>query len=74
MTLIFNEEGLKEVVYPCVVQTFVNHNAALYKLFVIGQSYTTVLRPSIKNFYDCEGMFQSNYLKRCVQYFFIYLI
>ncbi len=62
MTLIFNEEGLKEVVYPCVVQTFVNHNAALYKLFVIGQSYTTVLRPSIRNFYDCDGMFSSNYL------------
>jgi len=56
MTLIFNEAGLKEVVYPCVVQTFVNHNGVLYKLFALGRKYTTVLRPSIKNFNNCEEM------------------
>ncbi|CAL8099700.1 unnamed protein product [Orchesella dallaii] len=56
MTLIFNESGLKEAVYPCVIQSFVNHNAVLYKLFALGQKYTTVLRPSIKNFHNSEGL------------------
>ncbi|ODN04329.1 Inositol-tetrakisphosphate 1-kinase [Orchesella cincta] len=56
MTLIFNESGLKDAIYPCVVQTFVNHNAVLYKLFALGRKYTTVLRPSIKNFNNCEDL------------------
>ena len=35
---------------PCVVQSFINHNARLYKLFVIGNKYYVVERPSLKNF------------------------
>ncbi|KAK2190640.1 hypothetical protein NP493_72g02015 [Ridgeia piscesae] len=50
MSIIFNEEGLRDVQPPCVAQTFINHNALLCKIFVIGHSHYIVERPSIKNF------------------------
>ncbi|KFM71035.1 Inositol-tetrakisphosphate 1-kinase, partial [Stegodyphus mimosarum] len=50
MSLIFNEEGLKDVSPPCVAQKFINHNAILYKLFIIGNQYFIIERPSLKNF------------------------
>ncbi|XP_043930505.1 inositol-tetrakisphosphate 1-kinase isoform X2 [Protopterus annectens] len=50
MAIIFNKEGLKDVKPPCVIQSFINHNAVLYKVFVVGESYTVVQRPSLKNF------------------------
>ncbi|NXN99856.1 ITPK1 kinase, partial [Rhinopomastus cyanomelas] len=50
MAIIFNQEGLKAVRPPCVIQSFINHNAVLYKVFVVGESYTVVKRPSLKNF------------------------
>ncbi|XP_010877158.1 inositol-tetrakisphosphate 1-kinase [Esox lucius] len=50
MAIIFSEEDLKDVKPPCVIQSFINHNAVLYKVFVVGESYTVVERPSLKNF------------------------
>lgn len=50
MSIIFNEEGLKDVSPPCVAQKFINHNAVLYKLFTIGDKYFMIERPSLKNF------------------------
>ncbi|XP_019725752.1 inositol-tetrakisphosphate 1-kinase isoform X1 [Hippocampus comes] len=50
MAIIFSEDDLKDVKPPCVVQSFINHNAVLYKVFVVGDSYTVVERPSLKNF------------------------
>ncbi|XP_039616533.1 inositol-tetrakisphosphate 1-kinase-like [Polypterus senegalus] len=50
MALIFNEEGLKDAHAPCILQSFINHNARLYKVFVVGSSHFTVDRPSLKNF------------------------
>ncbi|XP_078097937.1 inositol-tetrakisphosphate 1-kinase-like [Mustelus asterias] len=50
MALIFNEGGLRDVSPPCVLQSFINHNAVLHKVFVVGQSYFVVKRPSLKNF------------------------
>ncbi|XP_043536740.1 inositol-tetrakisphosphate 1-kinase-like isoform X1 [Chiloscyllium plagiosum] len=50
MALIFNEDGLRDVTPPCVLQSFINHNAILYKIFVIGQSYFVAKRPSLRNF------------------------
>ncbi|XP_054986111.1 inositol-tetrakisphosphate 1-kinase isoform X2 [Sorex araneus] len=50
MAIIFNQEGLKAIRPPCVLQSFINHNAVLYKVFVVGESYTVVQRPSLKNF------------------------
>ncbi|KAL4656379.1 inositol-tetrakisphosphate 1-kinase [Arapaima gigas] len=50
MAIIFSEEDLKNVQPPCVIQSFINHNAVLYKVFVVGESYTVVQRPSLRNF------------------------
>uniref|UniRef100_A0A674IIE2 inositol-1,3,4-trisphosphate 5/6-kinase n=1 Tax=Terrapene triunguis TaxID=2587831 RepID=A0A674IIE2_9SAUR len=50
MALIFNEEGLGEVSAPCLLQSFVNHDAVLFKVFVVGSSHFVVRRPSLKNF------------------------
>ncbi|NP_001279947.1 inositol-tetrakisphosphate 1-kinase isoform X1 [Callorhinchus milii] len=50
MAIIFSEDGLKDIKPQCVIQSFINHNAVLYKVFVIGESYTVVERPSLKNF------------------------
>ncbi|XP_037341579.2 inositol-tetrakisphosphate 1-kinase [Pungitius pungitius] len=50
MAIVFSEEDLKDVKPPCVIQSFINHNAVLYKVFVVGDSYTVVERPSLKNF------------------------
>uniref|UniRef100_A0ACB8G6W4 Inositol-tetrakisphosphate 1-kinase n=2 Tax=Sphaerodactylus townsendi TaxID=933632 RepID=A0ACB8G6W4_9SAUR len=52
MAIIFNQEGLKAIKPPCVIQSFINHNAVLYKVFVVGESYSVVKRPSLKNFSD----------------------
>lgn len=51
MAVIFNEEGLKDIRPPCVAQTFVNHNATLYKIFKIGSKQYIGHRPSLKNLY-----------------------
>ncbi|XP_069064318.1 inositol-tetrakisphosphate 1-kinase [Pleurodeles waltl] len=50
MAIIFNQEGLRAIQPPCVIQSFISHNAVLYKVFVVGESYTVVERPSLKNF------------------------
>lgn len=55
MMVIFNADGLKDCQIPCVAQDFINHNAILYKVFVVGDKFHVVERPSLKNFYpkDC---------------------
>ena len=50
MSLVFCESGLSEIRAPCVAQSFLNHNARLFKLFVIGNKHYVVERPSLKNF------------------------
>ncbi|XP_030628340.1 inositol-tetrakisphosphate 1-kinase [Chanos chanos] len=50
MAIVFSEEDLKDIRPPCVIQSFINHNAMLYKVFVVGDSYSIVERPSIRNF------------------------
>lgn len=50
MAIIFSEEDLQDIKPPCVIQSFINHNAVLYKVFVVGDSYSVVERPSLKNF------------------------
>ncbi|KAG8448878.1 hypothetical protein GDO86_015811 [Hymenochirus boettgeri] len=50
MSLIFNESGLNEVAPPCVLQSFINHSATLYKVFVVGSQHFVVQRPSLRNF------------------------
>lgn len=50
MSLVFNENGMKDIRCQCVAQSFINHNARLYKLFIIKDKYYIVERPSLKNF------------------------
>ncbi|XP_063364917.1 inositol-tetrakisphosphate 1-kinase-like [Cydia amplana] len=62
MILVFNERDLNVCRPPCVVQSFVNHNAVLHKVFLIGNRYHICERPSLKNFYaskDLEPIFYS---------------
>ncbi|XP_077288934.1 inositol-tetrakisphosphate 1-kinase-like [Arctopsyche grandis] len=54
MSVIFNEAGLADCKPPCIVQKFINHNAVLYKIFVVGNRYYITDRPSLKNFYACN--------------------
>ncbi|XP_075976693.1 inositol-tetrakisphosphate 1-kinase-like [Anticarsia gemmatalis] len=56
MIVVFNEKGLHVCKPPCVVQTFVNHNAVLHKVFLIGDRYHIRERPSLKNFYASEEL------------------
>ncbi|XP_037969850.2 inositol-tetrakisphosphate 1-kinase [Plutella xylostella] len=56
MIAIFNERGLRVCKPPCVVQSFVNHNAVLHKVFVVGNRYHICKRPSLKNFYPSEDL------------------
>ena len=51
MSIVFSEDGLKDAAVPCIAQTFVNHNAQLFKIYVLGDDQFVVCRPSIKNIY-----------------------
>lgn len=51
MAVIFNDEGLKDISPPCVAQSFVNHNATLFKIFKVGSKQYIGHRPSLKNLY-----------------------
>ncbi|KAM3962061.1 inositol-tetrakisphosphate 1-kinase [Aphomia sociella] len=62
MIVIFNEKGLSVCKPPCVVQSFVNHDAVLHKVFLVGNRYHICKRPSLKNFYasnELEPIFYS---------------
>lgn len=54
MSLVFNEHNLNDIKTPCVAQTFVNHSALLYKVFIVGDYHCVVERPSLKNFYASD--------------------
>ncbi|XP_022087618.1 inositol-tetrakisphosphate 1-kinase-like [Acanthaster planci] len=54
MAIVFNDEGLKDIEPPCVAQTFINHNAQMFKTFIINDDFVVVKRPSIKNFVHIE--------------------
>lgn len=51
MSIIFNEKHLIDCKIPCVAQSLINHNAILYKIFIVGEKFCYVKRPSLKNFY-----------------------
>ena len=50
MAIVFNADGFSDIEMPCVAQTFINHDAVMYKIFVVGRNYSIVERPSLKNF------------------------
>lgn len=43
MVLIFNERELSVAKPPCVVQSFVNHNAVLHKVFFVGNRFVVLI-------------------------------
>lgn len=54
MNIIFSENHLNDCRPPCVAQSFINHNAVLYKIFIVGDYHYVVERPSLKNFYAAD--------------------
>ena len=60
MSLVFNEEGLKDFKKPYLIQEFCDHGAVLYKVFVIGDKYHICERPSVKNLIS-EGSLETHY-------------
>lgn len=60
MAIVFNEGAVKDCEPPCVAQTFIPHDAVLFKIFVIGSKYFVVERPSLKNFY-AAGKYRNAY-------------
>ena len=49
MAVAFNATEIDTFEFPCVAMSFINHDAVLYKIFVIGEESDVVLRPSIRN-------------------------
>ncbi|XP_063684087.1 inositol-tetrakisphosphate 1-kinase-like isoform X2 [Bolinopsis microptera] len=47
MSIIFSEGGLKQVKPSNVIVPFIDHDAVLYKVFVCGDKFHVVTRPSI---------------------------
>lgn len=50
MAIVFNENGVADCKPPCVAQSFINHNAVLYKIYIAGDDFKVSERPSLKNF------------------------
>lgn len=65
MAIVFHEGAVRDCEPPCVAQTFVPHDALLYKIFVVGSKHFVVERPSLKNF-DAAGK-KNNYGTRSCQ-------
>ena len=49
MSIIFDENGLKDIKPPCVAQSFINHDSVLYKVYIVGDKPFIVAKPSVKN-------------------------
>lgn len=54
MCIIFNEGSLTDCKPPCVAQSFINHNAVMYKIYIVGEQTDVCDRPSLKNFFPGE--------------------
>lgn len=49
MAIIFSEENVHDINFPCVIQQFINHNSILYKVAAVGHRFFICERPSVKN-------------------------
>ncbi|XP_071163631.1 inositol-tetrakisphosphate 1-kinase-like isoform X2 [Mytilus edulis] len=49
MSIIFDENGVKDIKTPCVAQSFINHDSVLYKVYIVGDKPFIVEKPSVKN-------------------------
>lgn len=50
MSMIFSLDDVAAIRPPSLVQEFFNHSGVMYKVFVIGDRYHIIQRPSIKNY------------------------
>jgi len=55
MCIVWDESGLKQLKRPTLVQQLINHNSTIFKVFIIGEFYYIVKRPSIRNFTPQTG-------------------
>lgn len=62
MSLVFNEEGLKELKPPIVLQEFVNHGGVIFKIYVAGNNVTCVKRKSLPDISEKEWGISDNLL------------
>ena len=49
MAVVLKQEGLQQVTTPCLGQAYVNHNAWLYKVYVLGEFCSVHKRRSLPN-------------------------
>lgn len=50
MSMVFSPDDAGEIRTPSLVQEFFNHSGVMYKVFVIGDRFHIIQRPSIKDF------------------------
>lgn len=55
MAIIFSEQNIDDINYPCVAQQFVNHGSILYKIAAVGHRFYICERPSVKNLQPSIG-------------------
>eukprot|EP01118_Nematostelium_gracile_P003960 TRINITY_DN1469_c0_g1_i2.p1 TRINITY_DN1469_c0_g1~~TRINITY_DN1469_c0_g1_i2.p1 ORF type:complete len:318 (+),score=87.92 TRINITY_DN1469_c0_g1_i2:59-955(+) len=49
MGIVFNTEGLSQFKFPYLIQEFYNHNATIFKVFVVGEKIHIEKRKSLPN-------------------------
>ena len=49
MAIIFSEEAVQDIIFPCVIQQFINHGSILYKVAAVDEQMYICERPSVKN-------------------------
>ncbi|XP_074359739.1 inositol-tetrakisphosphate 1-kinase 2-like [Apium graveolens] len=54
MALVFNENGLKNIETPVVLQEFVNHGGVIFKVYVVGNYVKCVKRSSLPDILEEE--------------------
>mmetsp|Transcript_14568 Transcript_14568/g.22463 ORF Transcript_14568/g.22463 Transcript_14568/m.22463 type:complete len:538 (-) Transcript_14568:235-1848(-) len=47
--IVLGKGGLKKLQKPCIVQEYANHDAALFKVYVLGEEVFVYRRPSLPN-------------------------
>ena len=47
--IVLGKGGLKKLQKPCIVQEYANHDAALFKVYVLGEEVFVFQRPSLPN-------------------------
>ena len=49
MTVALSPSGLQDCIYPCLLQSYENHDGVLFKVYVIGKEVRLFRRPSLPN-------------------------